>query len=55
MKKGSALDKIINDSRLMKAPNVLMLLVSATPYATLTKNSIIPEVFVEGPGLSESI
>ena len=42
-KKHNMVDMFINDPAILKASNVILLQVSATPYCLVTKNSRIPE------------
>ena len=46
IKGGSVHDKYVNDSTLMKQPNIVILLVTATPANLLTGSSRVPEVYL---------
>ncbi len=46
--KDSPHDKYVNDEDLTKAHNVMVILVSATPYCLLTRDSRIPETYQPG-------
>ncbi len=45
--RGGAHDSVLNDNDLLESENVMALLVSATPYNNLTRDSRIPERYVQ--------
>ena len=44
---GGAHDQFVNDSELIKAQNLIIVQVSATPYCNLTKASRVPEKYIQ--------
>jgi hypothetical protein len=45
--KDGAHDNFVNDADLLKATNLVIIQVSATPYCNLTRHSRVPEKYIE--------